>query len=109
MKINQRDLMNAMKRFGITQQEIEAEEVVIKCSEKEIIIKNPSVVKVNLMGEDTFQITGTIEERKIVYEPNDDDIRIVVEKTGVSREEAIKALRENNGDLASTILKLKNK
>jgi len=107
MKMNQRDLMNAMKRFGITQQEIEAEEVLIKCAEKEIIITNPSVIKVNLMGEDTFQITGNIIERKKTYEPEENDIKIVVEKTGVSRERAVDALKENNGDLASAILSLK--
>jgi len=99
--------MNAMKRFGITQQEIEAEEVLIKCAEKEIIITNPSVIKVNLMGEDTFQITGNIIERKKTYEPEENDIKIVVEKTGVSRERAVDALKENNGDLASAILSLK--
>jgi nascent polypeptide-associated complex subunit alpha len=107
MKMNERDLMNAMKRFGITQQEIEAEEVLIKCAEKEIIITNPSVIKVNLMGEDTFQITGNIIERKKTYEPEENDIKIVVEKTGVSRERAVDALKENNGDLASAILSLK--
>jgi nascent polypeptide-associated complex subunit alpha len=106
MKMNQRDLMNAMKRFGITQQEIDAEEVIIKCSEKEIVVKNPSVIKVNLMGEDTFQITGNIVERNKTYEPDENDIKIVIEKTGVSRERAANALKENNGDLASAILSL---
>ncbi|MGB9748387.1 MAG: nascent polypeptide-associated complex protein [Candidatus Woesearchaeota archaeon] len=109
MKMNQRDLMNAMKRFGITQQEIEAEEVIIKCTEKEIIIRNPSVIKINLMGEDTFQITGIIQERNKTYEPDENDIKIVIEKTGVSREKAINALKENNGDLASAILSFQRK
>ena len=46
----------AMKKLGVKQEEIEASEVVIKCSDKNIIIRNPEVLKVNMMGQETFQV-----------------------------------------------------
>lgn len=37
---------------------------------------------------------------------SEEDIRLIMDQTGASREEAIKALEEANGDLAEAILKL---
>jgi nascent polypeptide-associated complex subunit alpha len=54
------------------------------------------------MGQETFQITGEIEELI-----NEDDVKTVMEQANCSREKAIKALNDNNGDLASAILSLK--
>ena len=108
MRVNQRRIMQAMKRLGVSQESIDAEEVIIKTKEKKIVIKNPEVLKVNLMGQDTFQITGVVEELESAYEPNEEDVNIVVEKTGVSKEKAIDALKKNKGDLAASILELSN-
>lgn len=60
------------------------------------------------MGQDTFQITGNISEENREFEPSEEDIKLVVEKTGRSRDEVIKVLKETNGDIASSILKLSN-
>ena len=49
-----------MKKMGISQQEIDATEVIIKTPEKEIVITNPQVSKVNMMGQQTFQVVGEI-------------------------------------------------
>ncbi len=108
MRVNQRRIMQAMKRLGVSQESIDAEEVIIKTKEKKIVIKNPEVLKVNLMGQDTFQITGVVEELENTYEPNEEDVNIVVEKTGVSKEKAINTLKKNKGDLAASILELSN-
>ncbi len=108
MRVNQRRIMQAMKRLGVSQESIDAEEVIIKTKEKKIVIKNPEVLKVNLMGQDTFQITGVVEELESAYEPNEEDVNIVVEKTGVSKEKAINTLKKNKGDLAASILELSN-
>lgn len=99
----------AMKKMGIKQEEIEAKEVVIKLADKEIVVKNPSVQKVNMMGQETFQISGEIEERGLEanYEKfNSDDVKTVAEQAGCSEAEAKKALDET-GDIAEAILKLK--
>lgn len=99
-------MQKAMQRLGIKQEEIDAEEVIIKTSSKEIIIKEPQVLKVNMMGQDSFQISGKIQEKPILR-ITEEDIKTVMEQSDVSREKALKALEENNGDLAAAILSLK--
>ena len=41
-------MRQAMMRMGISQQEIEATEVIIKTEDKEIVILNPQVLKMNM-------------------------------------------------------------
>ncbi len=108
VRLNQRRMQEAMRRLGIQQHEIDAEKVIIETPDKRIIINSPQVVKVNLMGQDTFQITGNISEENREFEPSEEDIKLVVEKTGRSRDEVIKVLKETDGDIASSILKLSN-
>jgi len=107
--IDPRMMKQAMKRMGIQQQEIDAVEVIIKTSDKEIIVTNPSVSKINMAGQETFQITGNIHERPRSSLPdiNDDDIKTVMDQANVDKKTAEKALKEANGDIAEAILKLK--
>ena len=109
--MNPREMQKAMKRLGIRQEEIDAEVVIIKTAEKDLIIKNPQVSKVNMMGQETFQIVGDITEveKQESAEINENDVETVVEQTNCSREEASEALQESNGNLAEAILKLQNK
>lgn len=105
--INPRMMKQAMKKMGINQQEIDAEEVIIKTKDKEIIITNPSVSKINMAGQETWQISGEEEERSLKVEINDEDIKTVMEQTGKSKEECRDAIEKANGDLAEAILSLK--
>jgi len=99
-------MKQAMKKLGMKQEEIPAEQVIIKCSDKELIIQNPQVMKVNMMGQDSLQITGDIQERELkTY--SEEDIKTVIQQTDCSEQEAIEALKETQGDLAEAILKLK--
>ena len=108
--MNPREMQKAMKRLGIKQEEIEAEMVIIKTPGKDFVIKNPHVSKVNMMGQETFQIVGDITELdKNDTEINDDDLATVMQQANCSREEALGALQESNGNLAEAILKLQNK
>lgn len=102
--INPKMMKQAMKRMGITQEDIDAQEVIIKTSGKDIIIRNPQVAKVNMAGQETFQISGDITEVGAISE---DDIKTVASQANVSAEAARKALEESGGDLAEAILKLK--
>ena len=104
MNLNPKDLEKAMKKLGVKQEEIDANEVIIKCNDKEIIVRNPKVIKINMMGQESLQITGDIEE---LEKYNEDDIKTVIEQVKCSRDEAIKSLEENNGDIAGSILSLK--
>jgi len=101
--INQRQMQKAMQRMGIQQVEIPAKEVIIRCEDKDLIIKNPSVSKINMMGQETIQVLGEITERSIISE---DDIKTVIEQTNVSKEKAKSALEKCDGDLAEAILSL---
>jgi nascent polypeptide-associated complex subunit alpha len=107
MRINPRQMEKMMKRMGIQAVDIEAEEVVIKTPEKDILIRNPHVSRVNVMGQDTFQITGDVEEREREG-VDDEDVEMVMDRAGVSEEDARKALSETS-DLAEAIMKLKKK
>ena len=108
--MNPREMQKAMKRLGFRQEEIDAEEVIIKTPSKDLVIKNPQVSKVNMMGQETFQIVGDITEveKGAKTEINEDDIETVMGQTGCSREEALEALKQSNGNLAEAILKLQN-
>ena len=107
--MNPRKMQQMMKKMGIQQVDIPATEVIIKSEDKEIVITEPSVAKVNMMGQETFQITGNVQERESSSEPeiSEDDVKTVAEQAGVEIEEAKKALEESKGDLAAAILSLK--
>ena len=106
--MNPRKMQQMMKRMGIAQVEIDATEVIIRCPDKEIIITEPNVSKVNAMGQETFQIVGNITEREISTEPeiNEDDVKTVMEQANVDEEKAKQVLEETNGDIAEAIMKL---
>jgi nascent polypeptide-associated complex subunit alpha len=106
--MNQRKMAQAMKKMGIQQQEIDAKEVIIRTEDKELVFTNPSVSKVNMMGQNTYQIAGQPVERALSTEADitDEDIQTVIDQTGVSREEAEEAIRQTSGDLAEAIMSL---
>jgi len=102
--IDPKKMQAMMKQLGMKQEEIEAERVIIECFDKRIIIEEPNVVKINMQGQDSWQITGNAtEEEKGVSE---EDISQVMEKAQVSKEKAEQALKDSNGDLAEAILSL---
>lgn len=105
MKINPRDMERAMKKMGMQTETIDAEEVIIKTPEKEIVISSPNVTKVIVMGQVTFQIMGQ-ESVRGRGRFSADDIKLVMDKTGKD-EAAAKSALEEEGDIASAILRLK--
>jgi nascent polypeptide-associated complex subunit alpha len=109
--MNPREMQKAMKRLGIKQEEIDAEMVIIKTADKDLIIRNPQVSKVNMMGKETFQVVGDIEEaeKQSKADINEDDVNTVIEQANCSREHAINAIEEANGNLAEAIMKLQQK
>ena len=110
--MNPRKMQQMMRQLGIQQQDILATEVIIRLQDKELVITNPSVAKVNMMGQETFQVSGEINERKIQGttpgvnsgEISEEDIKTVMEQAEVNKEIAKKALEKHQGDLAEAIL-----
>ncbi len=105
-----RALKRMMDSMGMKNTEIESDRVVIFGRGKDIVIENPSVTMIEMQGNVSFQITGDMREAQKEASPaeiTDEDIQLVREKTGASKEVARKALLESDGDIAKAIMKLK--
>ncbi len=97
-------LEKVMKKLNMNVQQIPADVVVIKTKSKSIIISNPEVMLANMMGRDIYQVTGEVSESVPV---NEDDIKMVMDKTGKDRETVVKKLEELDNDLAKAIVELR--
>ena len=107
MNFNPKKMQGMMKQLGISQEEIEAERVIIEQSNNRIIIENPTIQKIKMQGNESFQISGEVrEEEKSDF--SEEDIDLITEKTGAGKEDVIKTL-EDTRDIAETIAKLSKK
>jgi nascent polypeptide-associated complex subunit alpha len=106
--MNPRQMQQMMKQMGIQQVEVPATQVIIITPEKRIVIDQPQVSKVNMMGQQTWQVVGKAREEAISTAPEitEEDIQTVMEQTGASRHDCEAAIKEANGDLAEAILAL---
>jgi nascent polypeptide-associated complex subunit alpha len=104
MGINPKQMQAMMKQMGINQQDIPSQRVIIEKEDGgKIIINNPSVLKIKMQGQESFQISGDISEKEEKF--SEEDVQIIMEKTNCSKEKAVGAL-EKTGDLAEAILDL---
>ncbi len=104
--LNPKKMQAVMKQMGISQEEIPASRVIIeKTDDSKIIIESPSVTKIKMQGQESFQITGDINKETSSPLISEDDIKTVIEKTNCTKEQAQEAL-EKTGDLAEVILEL---
>lgn len=103
--MNPKKMQEAMKKLGIKQENIDAERVIIEKTDGKVVINNPSITKINMQGQENFQITGEIQEDN-EEENQEQDIQQIMEKTGKTLEEVKKALEESGGDLAEAIISL---
>ena len=104
--IDPKKMQTMMKQMGISQVEIPAEKVIIeKTDGSKIFVENPSVMRIKMQGQESFQISGEIREETEKPEISEEDIKSVMEKTKCSKEKARKTL-EKTGDLADAILEL---
>lgn len=105
-KIDPKKMQQMMKQLGINQEEIEAEKVIIdKIDGSKIIIENPSVQRIKMQGQESWQITGESRE-EAEAEIKEDDVKLVMEKTGKNEKEVRKILEEVEGDIAEAIVRL---
>jgi len=105
--LNPKKMQAVMKQMGISQQDINANKVIIEKDDGNIIINNPSITKINMQGQENFQISGDItkesEEKTINSE---EDIKTIMEKVGCLEQEAKSAYEKANYDLTEAILNL---
>jgi nascent polypeptide-associated complex subunit alpha len=105
--VNPKQLNQMMKKMGVQQTELDATEVIIRTTNGDIVIKNPQVSKVNMMGQTTYQVVG--KEETVSSEISKEDIDLVASQAGVSEEFAQAALEDAKGDIAEAILLLTKK
>ena len=110
--MNPAKMQQMMKQMGIKQEEIDSSRVIIeKVDGGKVVINNPNVMKVNMQGQESFQITGDVSEEEGESGENEDegfseeDIEMIMEKTGKGEEEVKESLEKTN-DIAETILEL---
>ena len=101
-------MQQAMKKMGLKQEEIDAIAVIIRTNDADIIIRNPSVQKINMAGNISYQVAGEEEYRRLEEEISEEDIKTVMEQAKVTRTTAEKALKDSNGELAAAILSCQN-
>lgn len=112
-----RDAMRMMQKMGMDMKEIaNVRQVVIKATDKQIVVDNPTVTTITMQGQTMFQVAGGTVKEEVHKEEveealpfTEDDVKLVAEQANVSVEEAKKALIESGGDLAQAILTLKAK
>jgi nascent polypeptide-associated complex subunit alpha len=105
--VNQKHLKAMMKRQGINVEPIDnVEEVIIKTSERTLVIKNPDVTCMEMHGQKTYTVAGSAEEVTSDSGIPQADIELVASQAGVSEAEAKKALEECDGEPAEAIIKL---
>ncbi|MCO8267034.1 MULTISPECIES: nascent polypeptide-associated complex protein [unclassified Haloferax] len=116
--MNPRKMKQMMKQMGIDVTELEAEEVVIKTADEELVFSDAQVTRMDAQGQETYQIVGEPETRELGAgddgDDNDevadaipaDDVAIVAQRAGVPEDEAREALEAEDGDLAAAIARL---
>ncbi len=102
-----RQLRRLMKQMGMSITEVkDVEYAIIKTKDAEYFFEAPTVSIIKLKDLEQWQIVGTPVRREMEeeLEIDEEDIRLIVEQTGCSRDSAINALKKAKGDLAEAIL-----
>jgi nascent polypeptide-associated complex subunit alpha len=113
---NPRKMEQMMQQMGIDMEELDAEEVIIKTTEGDLVFDAPDVTKMDARGQSTYQIVGEPTERAGSADDGDDqteatelsesDIETVTMRTGASEDRAREALEKHDGDLAAAVAEL---
>ena len=117
-RISPREARRLMSRMGVKMESLEGvEEVIIRMSDRELVIEDPNVTVMEIGGQRVFQVVGNVSEREVgvaeevVEAPkiSEEDAMLLASQTGVSVEEAKEALRETGGNLAEALMLLRSR
>lgn len=132
--LDPRKMEQMMKQMGIDTEEIDAEEIVIRTDDEELVFTDAEVTVIQAQGQETYQIVGEPETREAGSDAGDDaaiegadvpadaseersssdpavepqDVEIVAMRTGASEADARAALEDADGDLANAVEKLES-
>jgi nascent polypeptide-associated complex subunit alpha len=108
---------------------MDAEEVIIRTADEELVFSDAQVTRMDAQGTQTYQVVGEPQTRErgagggagadesgsdadadsdagTGGDIPDDDVQLVVQRAGVSADEAREALEAEDGDLAAAISRL---
>jgi nascent polypeptide-associated complex subunit alpha len=118
-RVNPRQMKQAMRKMGISTEDLtDVQEIIILTKTKEYVFKEAEVTIMTVQGQKTFQVVGEPEVRpRSAANPKpgatavetglpEEDITLVMEQTGATREKAIEALKATEGQPAEAILKI---
>jgi nascent polypeptide-associated complex subunit alpha len=112
--VNERQIKRMMQQMGIKSNDMDGiVQVDFIFKDKKISVKGPQVTVLEIQGTRTYQVVGGEEtsENAVTSQGkesdiNEDDLNLVMQKTGVDREKAIDALRKNGHKPAEAIIYL---
>jgi nascent polypeptide-associated complex subunit alpha len=130
--MNDRKMQQMMKQMGIDMTDLDAEEVVIRTAEEELVFTDADVQRMDAQGQQTYTIVGEPDSRPrgeggssaggsdgggqpVIEESEgggdaeipEEDVELVASQAGVSKSEAREALEAANGEPAAAISQLK--
>lgn len=98
-------MQKMLKKLGMKMDSISANQVIIKTDSGDITIDEPQVMRTTMKGQVVFQVSGSVKQKTF----SNEDVKLVMEQTGVDDRARIKKLlQQNNGDVAKTIMQLKD-
>ncbi|MFG1518878.1 MAG: nascent polypeptide-associated complex protein [Thermoplasmataceae archaeon] len=117
-RINSREVKRMMAQMGIKTTDLtDVKRILMEGTLKDYLITEPSVTIIEAKGEKYFQVSGNLKEvpkgtvtpATAQPEVNEEDLKLVIDQTGASREKAIEALKKANGEPAQAIIDLLGK
>lgn len=97
-----------LEKMGVSMDQIDGvEEVIIRTSEKDLVIKKASVSEMKMKDSRMFQVVGDDVEERLREKPKytREDILLVAQQANVSEAKAEQALKDTDGDLAQAIMR----
>ncbi len=129
--LNPSKMKQMMEQMGIDIEEIDAEEVIIRTADSELVFANADVQRMDAQGQETYQVVGSPETRERGAAAGEADtgesdtgeggesggsdesgaipqadVELVAGRTGASEAGAREALEATDGDLAAAVERL---
>jgi nascent polypeptide-associated complex subunit alpha len=111
--LDSRKMQQMMEQMGIDIDELDAEEVIIRTADEELVFDSPDVQRMDAQGQETYNVVGSPESRDAgaseaadgddaddaddADEIPQEDIEMVADEAGVSQDEARAALEATDG------------
>ena len=120
--LNPRKMKQMMEQMGIDMEDIDAQEVIIRTPDEELVFDDAEVQLMEAQGQKTYQVVGEPESRELGSGEgsaaaaegdsdesdsssgvDEDDVELVAMRAGVDEDTAREALEANDGDLADAV------